>query len=939
MDWHCQIISHTHWDREWYLNSKYTTEWTTIFFDRLFAMFEKEKDYQFVLDGQMLLLDDYFEELKKQGKPVSPYKKKIKKYVGEGRLHIGPYYLQPDWQLVAGESLVRNALVGTTKAREFGTVMPIGWLLDNFGQISQTSQINAKSGIAGQFVWRGVEMDPTNVKSEFNWKSPDGTSLVSVYLLNSYRNLMRLAQYKDMMKKRVVSEVEKLQDFMSTNNVLMMNGYDQEMVPDDIQPAIKSGALNTKEITVTQANPVSYLQSVKDCNPDLISLEGSLYSGRFISVFPGVMSCRMYLKQQNDKAESALFKVAEPLSSISWLLGQEYGSLMFNKALELLLQNHPHDSICGCSIDDVHSDMENRFRDVHFLVDSEIDSDLKQIIGSVDTSTLDSDPSFVFNTSPYSKNVVAKINDSYKFVKDVPAMGYKLVEDSQSSEANVVVLDNVISNGYVKVVINHNGSLDITNLETGKVYKNLGIIEDKGDAGDEYNYSYPDNDKTFVSTDFIPTIEFRECCENRAEVLISHDMILPQRISDDRKSRVDDTLVMPVRTKVVVEKGSKVVKFNTTINNTVRDHLVRVLFESNIESDFAYAGSAFDIVKRPIHIDDYDESMIPENVRKVIVGAREAKPNTIFLARELVDINDGVNGCAILSKGLPEYTVIENKNTIALTLFRSVGWVATDINTRIGDAGPLIYTPEAQCLRTMEFSYGFFAHSGDVEEANVLKRADEFNSQTLLIETNKHSGNLPLESSFFNIESDNDEVILSSFKLSEDKTSLIIRVYNGSTKTTNATFSLAQQIKKAEIVNLIEDKIRDLDFDTNTIKMEIGAKSIETLKVMVKREECSKPLDSDIECWLIDDREIIDLSEYERYPLVTEEEVKKEEERAKDMESGLDDVLTRRTSLEAKLSSILAHDRLNESLTHSLGYQLNEARVKRRVHDYIQDLK
>ena len=276
---------------------------------------------------------------------------------------------------------------------------------------------------------------------------------------------------------------------------------------------------------------------------------------------------------------------------------------------------------------------------------------------------------------------------------------------------------------------------------------------------------------------------------------------------------------------------------------------------------------------------------------------------------------------------------------IALTLFRSVGWVATDINTRIGDAGPLIYTPEAQCLRTMEFSYGFYAHSGDVEAANVLKRADEFNSQTLLVETNKHSGNLPLESSFFNIESDNNEVILSSFKLSEDKTSLIIRVYNGSTKTTNATFRLAQQIKKAEIVNLIEDKIKNLDFDTNTIKMEIGAKSIETLKLMVKREECAKPLNSDIECWLIDDKEIIDLSEYERYPLVTEEEVKKEEERAKNMESGLDDVLTRRTSLEAKLSSILAHDRLNESITHSLGYQLNEARVKRRVHDYIQDLK
>jgi alpha-mannosidase len=123
-----------------------------------------------------------------------------------------------------------------------------------------------------------------------------------------------------MMKKRVVSEVVKLKDFMTTNNVLMMNGYDQEMVPDDIQPAIQSGALNTNDIKVTQENPASYLKSVMDNNPSLITLEGSLYSGRFISVFPGVMSCRMYLKIQNDRAEKAITKLAEPLSTIAWLV-------------------------------------------------------------------------------------------------------------------------------------------------------------------------------------------------------------------------------------------------------------------------------------------------------------------------------------------------------------------------------------------------------------------------------------------------------------------------------------------------------------------------------------------------------------------------------------------------------------------------------------------
>jgi alpha-mannosidase len=59
--------------------------------------------------------------------------------------------------------------------------MKIGWLLDNFGQISQTVQIHAQCGLRGLFVWRGVYMDPEKVKSEFIWKSPDGTLFPALY--------------------------------------------------------------------------------------------------------------------------------------------------------------------------------------------------------------------------------------------------------------------------------------------------------------------------------------------------------------------------------------------------------------------------------------------------------------------------------------------------------------------------------------------------------------------------------------------------------------------------------------------------------------------------------------------------------------------------------------------------------------------------------------
>jgi alpha-mannosidase len=114
------ILSHTHWDREWYLESKYTNEWLVPFFENLFKMLEREPSYKFILDGQMCMIDDWLDQLMRTNRSTFYAKQRIRKYVEEGRLIIGPYYLQPDWQLVSGEALVRNLVIGHKMAAELG---------------------------------------------------------------------------------------------------------------------------------------------------------------------------------------------------------------------------------------------------------------------------------------------------------------------------------------------------------------------------------------------------------------------------------------------------------------------------------------------------------------------------------------------------------------------------------------------------------------------------------------------------------------------------------------------------------------------------------------------------------------------------------------------------------------------------------------------------
>ncbi len=936
MKWKAQIISHTHWDREWYLNSKYTNEWLVPFFDQLISMFEKEEEYQFVLDGQMSMIDDYYEELAKQGKPIYLYRNKIKKFVEQGRLFIGPYYLQPDWQLLSEESLVRNLLIGNKKAQEYGRRMNVGWLLDNFGQISQTSQIHCEAEIEGLYVWRGVEMDPYNLKSEFVWESPDGSKLPSVYLLNSYRNVMRLAEYSDIMQERIFDEVSKLKDFMTTKNVLMMNGYDQEMVPDDIQPYIKNGYLDSSEITVEQSNPEKYLKSVIDEKPELLTLKGALYSGRFISVFPGVMSARMYLKLQNDAAQKAIEKLAEPLTMLEFLHGGDFDASILEKAWELLLKNHPHDSICGVSIDDVHSDMENRYRDFHFLVDHQIRKSLINLAKRIDTSKLNDVNYFVFNSSPYGRKKVVTVNGKDSFV-EVPAFGYTILD--KSIKYNKVLRDkNIISNGLIKVTINDNGTFDLLDIETGTTYVGLGQLEDAGDAGDEYNYSYPDTDKLYYSTDCKIAINYIHESDLKVEVECRYDMEIPEKIVENHTIRSDKLLKMPVRAIYTVEAESKVVSVKTEILNTVRDHIVRVLFPTDIETNVSYAGSTFDVVERPIHIDDYDESMIPENVRRVIVGAREAKPNTVFLGRELVDLNDGSKGLTLLSKGLPEYTIYKQRNTFALTLFRAVDWVAKEINTRIGDAGPEIYTPQAQCLRQMTFEYGIYPHAKGYEEGNVLREADKFNSKIITFVTDRHSGELELEKSFISVSDKINNIRVTAIKRAENGQGIILRMYNGGIETANVIIDSAYKILKTKRVNFLENEKEKevIEKSDHKVELTVGSKMIETIYLELEVEKTTKL--TNVYADLYDIEEPYNFGEYESIPLVTKEDIKKEEERAMKWLPKIDEPLYRRTALEAQLSAILTKNRYHETKIYELGYGLNEARVKRRVHDYIQDI-
>lgn len=1013
------IISHTHWDREWFLSCKYTAEWLIPFFKSLFDLLDKYPDYCFVLDGQTLMIEDYLQQLPKKEKIRA--ENKLKKYVSQSRLQVGPYYLQPDWRLVSGESLVRNLMVGFQMAQKLGRVMKVGWLLDNFGQISQAPQIHKGFDINGVYLWRGIDVESDLMQSEYRWQSPDGSQVTAIYLLNSYRNAMRLAEYADIAQQRIVNEVKKLSLFATTNNILLMNGYDQETVPDDILPLISKLNSDLKNIQLIQTTPEQYLQAVRQENPSLQILKGEQNNGRYISVFPGTLSTRMYLKQMNRECEDKLIKWAEPMSSLLWALGGEYPQQMIDFSWKELLKNHPHDNICGVSIDDVHSDMEDRFKLCQQTSDKIINQTLKIISENINTQHENN--LVVFNPSPWERDGIVKIalniDDNFSiietdtnnsipfqigrkkgeltdisfFVSSVPGVGYKTYY-IQNKQADVSLPDTVtaspqnysMENKYLKVKIKNNGSITVTDKKTGNQYPSIAYFEDGADSGDTYNYSFPAEDTIITSLDSKASITLIDQGPLVVMFKIELAMNIPIALVKNRNRRSKKTRRFPIVTYVKLKANSPRVDFFTRLKNVVKDHRLRIVFPTFVNAQYSTSDRPFDVVDSPTYFSLYPTEL-PDNIKQIMIGARESIPITMMPLNSFTYLKNEKNSAALVTRGLSEYEIIE-KHKIALTLFRSVAWLAReDLLTRLGDAGPKIFTPEAQCLRHFDFNYSFIPYN-DKTVGFLFNQSEQYNTGLKAVAAGKHSGSLKNKKSLFWLESEDDSLVISAIKKGENENKLVIRLFNPLEKEINGVLKSDEKIQHAEISNLNEEFRSELSTKDNSILLKVPPKKIVTLAVKFKSRNLIKNI-------LTSETKIL-------YPLaleeekflnvdipniVTENDIKREQQRVKQLQKELfhnqnklkkieKEILSNkneqklaalnrektriwglvttftRAELEARLSLILDKKKYIElygqkkknkikeydSILRDIGFKLNTARVDKRVAEYLIEL-
>ena len=376
------LVPHTHWDREWYQTFQQFRMRLVHAVDAVLHILDHDPAFSyFMLDGQTVVLEDYLE--------VRPENaERLRAYTQAGRVLIGPWYLQPDEFLVGGESLIRNLLLGRELGAAYGGVMRVGYVPDTFGHIAQLPQILQGFGIDNAIFWRGVGAEVR--QSEFWWAAPDGTRVLVLHLADpvGYSNARELPLNVGDFLTRLHLMEDALLPKSTTGMLLLMNGSDHLEPQAGLPAVIAEANARLGDAQITIGTLPHYVAAIQQANPTLETFSGEWRSSQISPLLPGVLSTRIWIKQRNAACEYLLTDVAEPLSAWTWALGEAYPAGFLRVAWRHLLHNHPHDSICGCSIDQVHAEMVSRFDQSQQIAEGLIAEKLAQLAGRINTAAL-----------------------------------------------------------------------------------------------------------------------------------------------------------------------------------------------------------------------------------------------------------------------------------------------------------------------------------------------------------------------------------------------------------------------------------------------------------------------------------------------------------------------------------------------------------------------
>ncbi|MBT9132779.1 MAG: Mannosylglycerate hydrolase [Firmicutes bacterium] len=438
------IVPYSHWDVDFEKTfDEYKITVSNVIIDAI-DLITKKPSFRFTVN-QAIFIKYFWEN-------YPDYQDKFRRYVQEGRIEIvGGKWVQPDLNLVSGEALVRDILLGNEWIKNtFGVESEVAWEIDIFGHPGSTPHFLSQAGYK-YYVFARLELNeyflgamgtevPGIVVNMFHLKKPifeelhykkDLPQVVNFWWQNAEDKLlthwMKTHYHSGFLKcieedlklafQRIQKAIEAMAPYSPTPNIMLLCGNDFLSPKKDfffLPEVVKAWNEKLSASTgykLTIATPKDFFHAVKDA---LKIHPVPTYELEFNPVLGSASWInRPEFKQANAQLDAKLF-ANERLGVLQALLGKSYPKRELSAAWQLTCTNHHHDNITGTIPEEVAKFAFKRYEEADKILKHSTErllTDLSSRINTKPPSGLASaKPLLVFNSLPWERDDLVEID-------------------------------------------------------------------------------------------------------------------------------------------------------------------------------------------------------------------------------------------------------------------------------------------------------------------------------------------------------------------------------------------------------------------------------------------------------------------------------------------------------------------------------------------------
>ncbi|HET9453001.1 MAG TPA: hypothetical protein VFO66_01855 [Gemmatimonadaceae bacterium] len=837
------VVSHTHWDREWYHPAERFRQRLVALIDDLLDQ-PPAADAPFLLDGQTVVLEDYLDVRPERASELSAA-------LRERRIEAGPWFVLADELIPSGEGLVRNLLAGArTMNRLRAQPAAVLYCPDSFGHPAMLPAIAHGFGMPVIVLWRGLGGHGTPAGDTFSWKAPSGEGALVHHLTRSgYELGANLPESADEAAARWKTVREEFGARASTGLALLLNGADHHARQAGVQSAVQALARASAPDEVRASGLSAFAEALVEAvgSRGVPSLSGELRDSHgYTWTLQGTLASRAALKRAYRVAERELLRDVEPWSALAALQAGASRRHLVNAAWRPVLLCQPHDTLCGCSVDAVARAMSHRLEAAMSQADGLREQAMDDLTGH-DAAAARRAPTqwrstlVVRNPSPRRRSGVALVRLTVKLA-DVPvgpgskhvnvararattlqpvqwpvgepvqvlqlSTGNERIESPRDYPDNDAVahfdaavwIDDAPGYGVLSLPFGEGRAPAPANLvETRGRSVTNGLITLKWDPAGRLSLEDHGSGRTIgslvawesrrdVGDLYTPALRQRKLVPRLQGTRVLHRG--PLRAVIEQHWRLVKRLEhVDVRLQLIVDANAPFLRIRVVGDNAARDHRLRLLVRTDVTEPVTVADAAFGPVERP----NLDVPESAQRLEQVIPTA----PLHRYVSHFSAD-----RGATLYSDGLAEYESM--RNGFAVTLLRAVGELSrSNLPERPGHAGWPEPTPEAQSQGPFEAAFALFLHGGRSDD--VVDLVERVSDDVLLPMTGiTRRSTVRVSPPVHGITLEGAGLSFSCARESEDGQWLVLRCVNLLDREVAGSWQLGGMIREARAARLDE---------------------------------------------------------------------------------------------------------------------------------------